>query len=177
MSELKTKTLQSRMGFRDNDLKHPDHDALMSKFLDKDWLTKLLENFFPNAHDIEVENVILERPVKSSNGFIIGFIDAVVGFKYGPIKISESEEWKAGQKTIKKCEFRDSFTLYVEIKAKEKPTAGEVLRQIRTYTEAVGKSRWALVTIGEFNGKEILNHEKIGVVEVEPDLKSFRIFR
>lgn len=180
MSELKAQTLQAKMGFQDNDLKHPDHDAVMAKFLDREWLQCLLTQFFTKAQNISVEEVLLEQKLTSSNGFIIGFIDVVVQFKFGPVKVDEEEVWKQGEKSIIRREWRNMGRFYVEIKAKEKPTAGEVLRQIATYKGRSGDPKrewWALVTLGEFRGKELLTHEKIGVVELNPALDSYQIFR
>lgn len=114
MAKPKAKTIQQRFGFLDDDLIKPDHDEIMI------WLDKLvreqhvLEALVDGA-DVELREVVWEFPI-NSKGYIIGFVDMVIGVSFYD-SLNKHNQW-----------LKIGFEVKTEI-----PSLGELFRQLRMY--------------------------------------------
>lgn len=146
----KAKTLQERMGFRDDELATPKHDEIML-WLDENveriltlqgpwqyeqkeidhlrWAAGVTITGCPPERHINIQK-IWERPITSGvNNFIIGFVDMeIVADEF---KLSFTE--RKGIYTWDKAPIISRVASYmVEVKPKIE-SLGEVIRQIRSY--------------------------------------------
>lgn len=121
--EPKTKTLQQKLGFFDNDLKKPKHDEIMF-WLDENILKidlKCFEEYKNKGLTKELEEKKWERPIISESRYgyrsMIGFIDL-----YALISVKNNDEYIS---TRHIC-----FEVKTEIKS-----VGELMRQLNVYRE------------------------------------------
>jgi len=129
------KTLMQKMGFKDNDLKTPEHDYLMMWCSKRENIAKIMieeldcsEEYIKNGK-ITVE---FEAPLKkeynenygtiNGRGQIVGFIDCAVN--YDP----------------------DHFCRYILIEFKSRiPSFGELIREFKYYMSLI-RARYVLLT-------------------------------
>ena len=155
---IRTRTLQERLGFSDSELKTPAHDAIMI-WLDGE-MEKIATDLFPVGESpgkkIFCIKKIWEAPVMSDK-YLVGFVDmeVIVGF----------EEFSYGE--------RKSAFLFFEVKPRIK-SVGETIRQIRTYEEYVRRDGWTpetwrfFVVSPEDAFAEVLRKQGIGFIKVPP---------
>jgi len=156
-NKMNARTLQERLGFRDNDLATPEHDQLMM-WLDENmqiildtychqdgtsakeiseqiqWAERkeyTVEGDIPilSFKPVVIKNKQWELPVMS-NKYLIGFIDMAVIFEINGMGLSAP----VGQKTARWGTWRINRAVAFEVKSYI-PSIGEVIRQVRTYQQ------------------------------------------
>lgn len=118
----KAKTLQEKLGFKDEDLISDKHDEIILWLFDNS--LEVVRKLFKDKGEVDentikISKVSFEYPVINSfrtNKNIIGFIDAVIYFSY-----------QKNNETI-------HYSIAVEVKSYIK-SIGELLRQINLYKE------------------------------------------
>jgi hypothetical protein len=195
MAEPKAKTLVQQMGFIDKDLDTPDHDALMAKFIApgavRAFVTAVVpgitsERFLRCRYKPELEKAVVARESKS--GFIVGFLDVYIEYETAN-SVHTHPSHNAGMYDYSGGKDREIFgphlcwnrrRLFIELKAREKPNAGQLLRQLEVYKKHLGyygNDVWVVACIGEYPNRELLIHSGAIVVEFRPDLKAFKVFQ
>ncbi|MHA2265228.1 MAG: hypothetical protein ACXAEN_22770 [Candidatus Thorarchaeota archaeon] len=110
MAKPRATTIQQRFGFKDDDLKKPNHDMIMI-WLDEninavvnDLISKYPEQFI-DCEETAITNTIWEQPIMSGK-YCIGFIDMWI----------------------------PDYRICIEVKT-EIPSVGELIRQIAMYKQ------------------------------------------
>lgn len=156
-NKMNARTLQERLGFRDNDLATPEHDQLMM-WLDEN-MQIVLDTYChqdgTSAKEISdeirwakqrgytIEGDIPALPFRPtvikqkkwelpvmSNQYLIGFIDLAVRFEITKVGLSVND----GQRTAQWGVWTNNYAVAFEVKSYI-PSIGEVIRQVRTYQQ------------------------------------------
>lgn len=125
------KSYMEKLGFKDPDLKCPEHDRMSFAMADPEFMMQLCYEAWstwpkggPQISEIECTLISLEHPIVKGDGqykIIIGYVDAVAQIGY-------VETWSDGSRG------KRSRLIVVEAKPRlENPM--ETLRQIKTYRE------------------------------------------
>lgn len=141
-------TILERHGFRDDDIKTPDHDAIMV------WLDlavhslfseHLRRQFHEDPNDVTVSRK-WEVPIHSdsTNRFCIGFIDMVATFRIG----------------------HEVAKVYFEVKTSIK-SIGELFRQLNTYIPHIDGPIFVVCPDGKW--KDLIESQGFGFIKCDMD--------
>lgn len=132
-------TLQSKMGFQDDDLKTPAHDKIM--MWTQEHAAQILfegagrypEYMRPQGPaEIKVDEVKWEVPVRGSNGYTLGFIDMVIRGKWLRMRTEEEIKGNTYENYDPREPYWEGISVAVEVKTTI-PNVGALLRQINLY--------------------------------------------
>ena len=125
MANFKAKSMLEKMGFVDEDLKCPAHDAMSFALAGKDFSSRLLMDAvrFKEKFLWKVSKIQLEYPIRKGEGkfsTIVGYADARIGIDLYEHGSDQARRVNEG--------------IFIEAKP-SLPNPMETLRQIKTYKE------------------------------------------
>jgi len=123
--DKQNKTLISRFGFNDPDLTTPLHDKIILS-ITEDKLKEIISNIdILKGKNYKIHGIAHEVPIKASNDYIIGFIDAVATIAYDNRQTCDPM-----------CDPVKFIKIYIEVKTTI-PSYGELVRQLNMYRDGL----------------------------------------